>query len=78
MNSPKLKGSLLERLNKDEMNRIARLHMRINYSWLNSFVRKKSGRWKMDENNFVVPIARLLHFVRTLNLVKNCVPSLCE
>ena len=68
MNSPKLKGSLIERLNKDEMDRIARLHMQINFSWLNSFVKKnREGGRKMDENNFVIPIARLLHFVRTLN-----------
>ena len=40
MNSPKLKGSLIKRLNEDEMNRIERLHMQLSYSWLNAFVRK--------------------------------------
>ena len=40
MNSPKLKGSLIKRLNKDKMNGIERLHMQLGYSWLNSFVRK--------------------------------------
>ena len=40
MNSPKLKGSLIERLEKDEMNEIERLHIQLSFLWLNSFVRK--------------------------------------
>ena len=49
MNSPELKGSLIKRINKDEMNEIEGLHMRLSYSWLNSFVRKKSGRYNGRE-----------------------------
>ena len=49
MNSPKLKGSLIKRLDKDEMNGIERLHMRLSNSWLNSFVRKKSGKYNARE-----------------------------
>ena len=45
MNSPKLKGSLIKRLDKDEMNGIERLHMQLTYSWLNSFVSKKPGKY---------------------------------
>ena len=46
MGSPKLLGSPLKRLNKDEMNGIERLalHMQLRYLWLNSFVGKKSGQ----------------------------------
>ena len=47
MNSPKLKGSLLKRLSKDEMNGIEGLHMQLSYSWLNSFVTKKSGKYNI-------------------------------
>ena len=67
MNSPKLKDSLIKRLNKDPINGIERLHMQLSYSWLNSFVRKKKQGNTMDENDFEIPMARLLHFVRTLN-----------
>ena len=44
MNSPKLKGSLIKRLYKDEMNGIEKLHMQLSYSWLNSFVGKNHER----------------------------------
>ena len=40
MNSPKVKGSLIKRLDKDEMNGIEWLHMQLSHSWLNNFVRK--------------------------------------
>ena len=66
MNSPKLKGSLIKRLDKDYMNGIERLHMQLSYSWLNSFVRKNQES-TLDENDFEISISRLLHFVRTLN-----------
>ena len=66
MNSPKLKGSLIKRLDKDEMNGTEKLYMQLSYSWLNSFVRK-NHKSTMDENDFEIPIARLLHFVRKLN-----------
>ena len=33
MNSPKLKGLLLKRLDKGEMNEIDMLHMQLSYSW---------------------------------------------
>ena len=39
MNSLKLKGSLVNWLDKDEMNGIRMLDMQLSYSWLNSFVR---------------------------------------
>ena len=45
MSSPKLKGSLIKRLDKDEMNSVKRLHMQLSYLWLNSSVRTKSGKW---------------------------------
>ena len=38
MSSLKLIGSRLKRLDKDEMNGIDRLHIKLSYSWLNSFV----------------------------------------
>ena len=41
--------------------------MQISYSWLYSFVGKKNQESTMDENDFVILIARLLHFVRALN-----------
>ena len=41
MSSPKLIGSPLQRLNKDEMNGIERLHIQLGFSLLNSFVGKK-------------------------------------
>ena len=56
MNSPKLKGSLLKQLDKDEINRIERLHIQSNYAWLNSFVRNNQES-AMDENYFEIPIA---------------------
>ena len=39
MNSLKLKGSLVNWLDKDEMNGVRMLDMQLSYSWLNSFVR---------------------------------------
>ena len=63
MNSPKLKGLLIGRLDKDEMNGIERLHMQISYSWLDSFVGTKNQESTMEENDFVIPIAHVLHFV---------------
>ena len=66
MSSPKLIGSPLKRLNKDEMNGIERLHMQLSYSWLNSFVGKNQES-TMGGNDFQIPIARFLHFVKTLN-----------
>ena len=41
--------------------------MQISYSWLHSFVGKKNQKSTMNENDFVIPIVRLLHLVRTLN-----------
>ena len=53
MNSPKLKGSLAKRLDKDEINGIQRLHIQLSYSSsdssLNSFGRKKSGNYNGRE-----------------------------
>ena len=50
MNSPKLKGSLIKGLDKDEVNGIERLHIQLSYSRLNSFVcRKKSGKYSGQE-----------------------------
>ena len=48
MNSSKLKGSLVKRLDKDGINGIERLHMESNHSWLNSFVKEKIRimQWK--------------------------------
>ena len=66
MSSPKLIGSPLKRLNKDEMNGIERLRIRLSYSWLTSFVGKNQES-TTDENHFQIPIARFLHFVKTLN-----------
>ena len=40
MSPPKLIGSKLKQLNKDEMNGIERLYIQLSYSWLNSFVGK--------------------------------------
>ena len=40
--------------------------MQLSYSWLNSFVNKNQES-TMDEDDFENLIARLLHFVRTLN-----------
>ena len=77
MSSPKQKASPLKRLNKDEMNGIERLHIQLNYSWLNSFVGKKNHESTMDENDFEIPIAHVLHFVKTLNC-KNCVSNFYE
>ena len=45
MNSPKLKGSLIKRPDKDEINGMEWLHMQLVYSWLNNFLRKKSGKY---------------------------------
>ena len=45
MSSPKLIGSPLKRLNRDEMNGIERLHIQLSYSWLNSFVGKRNHEW---------------------------------
>ena len=66
MNSPKLIGSPLKRLNKDEMNGIERLHMELCYSWSNSFV-EKNQESTTDENDFEIPIACFLHLVKTLD-----------
>ena len=66
MSSPKLIGSPSKRLNKNEMNGIERLHIKLSYSWLNSFVRKNQES-TTDENDFEIPIACFLHFVKTLN-----------
>ena len=69
MSSPELVGSPLKRFNKDLslfMNGIERLHMQLRYSWLNSFV-GKNQKSTMDENDFEIPIARFLHFVKTLD-----------
>ena len=75
MSSPKLIGSPLKRLNKDEMNGTERLHIQLSYLWLNSFV-GKNHESTIDENDFEIPIARFLHFVKTLNvMVKNCVSN---
>ena len=49
MSSPKLIGTPLKRLNKDEMNGIERLHIQLNYSWFNSFVGKISGKYNGRE-----------------------------
>ena len=49
MRSPKLIRSPLKRLNKDEMNGIERLHIQLNYSWLDSFVGKTSGKYNGRE-----------------------------
>ena len=49
MNSPKLIGSPLKRFDKDEMNGMERLHIQLSYSSLNSFVRKKSGKYNGGE-----------------------------
>ena len=32
----------------------------------------------MEENDFEIPIARFLHFVKTLNVVTNCVSIFYE
>ena len=37
--SPKLKGLLYKRIDKDKMNGIGRLYIQLRYPWLNSFVR---------------------------------------
>ena len=66
MNSPKLKDSQIKKLDKDEMNGIERLHMQLSYSWLNSLSEENQGN-VIDENDFEIPKARLLHFVRRLN-----------
>ena len=70
ISSPKLISSPLKWLNKDEMNGIERLHMQLRYSWLNSFVGKNQES-TMDENDFEIPIARFLHFLKTKNCVTN-------
>ena len=73
MNSPKVKGSLIKRLDKDEMNGIKRLHQlslwtayAIKLFVVEQFCWKKSQESSVDENDFEIPIRRLLH-VRTLN-----------
>ena len=40
--SSKLKGLLNRQIDKDKLNGIYRVYMQLSYSWLNSFVRKKS------------------------------------
>ena len=45
----KLKDSLIKRLDKDEMSGIERLPMQLSYSWLDSFVGKKSGKYNGRE-----------------------------
>ena len=49
MNSPRLKGSLVKQLDKDEMNGIERLHKQLSYSWLNSYIREKSAKYNRQE-----------------------------
>ena len=49
MSLPKLIGSPLKRLDKDEMKGIERLQIQLSYSWLNSFVRKRSGKYNGRE-----------------------------
>ena len=49
MSSPKLTDWPLKRVNKDEMNGIERLHIQLSYSWLNSFVGKKSRKYNGGE-----------------------------
>ena len=67
----KLKSLLIKRLDKDEMNGIERLHTQLRYqSWFNSsltVLSEKNQGSTIDENDFEIPIVRLLHFVRTLN-----------
>ena len=38
--SPKLKGLLYKRVDKDKMNGIGRLYIQLRYPWLNSFLSK--------------------------------------
>ena len=66
MSSPKLIDSPLTWLDKDEMNGIERLHIKLSYSRFNSFV-KKNQKSAMDKNIFEIPIAHFLHFVKMLN-----------
>ena len=66
MSSPKLIDSPLKWLNKDEINGIERLHIQLSYSQLNSFVGKNQES-TTDENDFEIPIAHFLHFVKTSN-----------
>ena len=66
MSSPKLIGSPLKRLSKDEMNGMVMLHIQLSYSWFNSFVGEIQES-TTDENDLEIPKARFLHFVKTLN-----------
>ena len=67
----KLNGLLHKQLDRDEMNAIGRLYMQLSYSWFNSFVRKNQES-TMNENDFEIPMARILHFASDVELVKNC------
>ena len=64
--SSKLIGLPLKQLNKDEMNGIERLNIQLSHSWFDSFVGKNQES-TMDENNFEIPIAGFLHFVKMLS-----------
>ena len=62
----KSKVLILERLYEDKLNGPGRLCMQLPYSWLNSFA-KKNHVSTTDRDDFEIPTARLLHFVRTQN-----------
>ena len=51
IHSPKLKGLLYKRVDKDKMNGIGRLYIQLRYPWLDSFVGTISREQSMNSPN---------------------------
>ena len=74
--SSNLKGLLNKLLNKDKLNGICRVCMKVRFSWLNSSVRTKSVEWNpFIHQNWKACYTSALQYATVLSRCKACLPG---